>query len=320
MGHNDPNTGPNQGSSKVNGGLNNTNTFRSKVIVCIPAYNEEISIAKVIIGAQKYVDTVLVCDDGSTDMTGEIARRLGTIVLRNESNLGKGETLKNLMKETLKFESEIVVTIDADDQFDPHDIPLVIEPILSKKADMVVGARPLDPKIIPRHRLIGNKLLSSITNLKTGTKVSDTQSGFRAYSTRVLKEVTFTGSGMSIESQTLIDAVKRNFNVAEVQVSVRYKGIKSKRNPIRHIGEVLDYIITRTAVESPLIYLGLPGLLSIIIGIIAGLIVVNILAETGAIAIGTALISMTLIIVGSVLTVTSLIIKLLRASGKTIKN
>jgi glycosyltransferase involved in cell wall biosynthesis len=86
------------------------------IIACIPAYNEEKTIAKVIIKTQKYVDKVIVCDDGSKDMTSEIAERLGAIVIKHERNMGKGEALRNLFKKAIELNADIVITLDGDGQ------------------------------------------------------------------------------------------------------------------------------------------------------------------------------------------------------------
>lgn len=284
------------------------------VVVCIPAFNEEKNIAKVILGVEKYADKIIVCDDGSSDMTYEIAKKLGVEVIKHNSNLGKGVAIRNLVQQSLISTFDVLITIDGDCQFNPNDIPLLLDPIKNKKADVVIGERHMNKKNVPLHRIMGNKLLSSMTNMKSGLHINDTQSGFRAYSVNSLKNLNFDERGMSIESQTIIDIIKNNLNIIEVPISVTYSGIKAKRNPLVHLTEVIDYIITRTIVESPLMYLGIPGILFIILGLIAGLRVINIFSEIGALAIGTALIAVTLLIFGLVLFVTSLLVKLLRSS------
>ena len=287
------------------------------VVVCIPAFNEEKNIAKVILGVEKYADKIIVCDDGSSDMTYKIAKKLGVEVIKHSSNLGKGAAIRSLVKQSLTSIFDILITIDGDCQFDSNDIPLLIEPIKNKKADVVIGERHMNKKNVPLHRIMCNKLLSSMTNMKSGLHINDTQSGFRAYSIHSLKNLNFDESGMSIESQTIIDIIKNNLNIIEIPISVNYSGVKAKRNPLVHLTEVLDYIITRTIVESPLMYLGIPGILFIIFGLIAGVRVLNIFSEIGALAIGTALIAVTLLIFGLVLFVTSLLVKLLRSSVNT---
>lgn len=284
-----------------------------KVVVCVPAFNEEKSIAKVIVGARKYADVVIVCDDGSSDMTGEIAEALGVQVIRHERNMGKGEALKDLVEQARKLNPVAVVTIDADFQHNPDDIPRVAAPVLKGEADIVVGAREMQTGVAPRHRIVGNKMLDVMTSAKAGESLHDTQSGFRAYSMKALDRISFRQRGMAVESQTLIDAASSGLTIKEVSISVKYEGIPAKRNPVKQLSEVVDYLLTKTIIESPLLYLGVPGLIGILVGIGAGVQVLNVFAATRQIAIGTALIAVALIIIGTVVVATSLILKFIRA-------
>ena len=161
------------------------------VVVCIPAFNEEKNIAKVILGVEKYADKIIVCDDGSSDMTYEIAKKLGVEVIKHNSNLGKGVAIRSLVKQSLTSTFDVLVTIDGDCQFNPNDIPLLLDPIKNKKADVVIGERHMNKKNVPLHRIMGNKLLSSMNNMKSGLHINDTQSGFRAYSVNSLKKLNF---------------------------------------------------------------------------------------------------------------------------------
>jgi len=304
-----------QKSPPSESGLAEVKKGKVGTVVCIPAFNEEASIARVVMGARRHADAVMVCDDGSTDMTGEIAEALGARVLRNERRMGKGAALRRLVEEARKLRPEVVVTMDADLQHDPAEIPTLVEPIVRGEADVVIGARDMGEA--PQSRVIGNRLLDAVTNAKTGERIRDTQSGFRAYRLEALEKVQFTESGMSVESQTLIDAVKAGLSIDEVRVSTTYTGVRrAKRNPAGHLLEVVDYIVSRTVVESPLLYIGLPGLVSVVLGVAAGFRVVEIFMSTRQIAVGTGLISVTLIIIGSVMLATSLILKLLKAQGK----
>ncbi len=284
-----------------------------RVVVCIPAFNEEKSIAKVIIKAKEFSDEIIVCNDGSTDMTGEIAGALGATVIRHERNLGKGAALASLLQEASKSKPRVVVSIDGDGQHDPADIPKVIRPVLDGEADLVVGARPMETGIMPKERIIGNKVLDEVTSRKAGMRIKDTQSGFRAYSFQALERLDFTERGMSVESQTLIDAAKAGLRIAEVPVATTYEGIEAKRSPLRQFSGILDYVITRTVADSPLLYLGLPGLIAVVLGVVAGVRVLDIFIQTRQIALGTGLISVTLVIIGSVMLATSVILKFLKS-------
>ena len=279
----------------------------------IPAYNEEKSISKVLLLTSRIVDRVIVVDDGSTDITAEIAKAMGFVVLRHEENEGKGAALRTGVAYAQKeYKFDILVTIDSDLQHDPTEIPLLLDPILQGAADVVIGVRPMERGVMPRDRIIGNKLLDAMSN--TGDdKHRDTQSGFRAYSASALSKIRFVEDGMAIESQTYIDAVSAGLRIVEVPVSTTYVGITQKRGRLNHFSQIVDFLLTRTIADSPLLYLGLPGIIGVVLGVLAGLRVVEIFVNNHQqIAAGTALLSVTFIIIGAVLIATSLIIKLLK--------
>lgn len=254
-----------------------------------------------------------MCDDGSTDATREIAKALGVELISHSSNLGKGEALGSLLDQARIAQPAAVVTIDGDDQHDPRDIDNVVEPILKGEADVVVGMRPLDSDEVPRDRAFGNKVLDRFTSASAGIELKDTQSGFRAYSPNAINRINFHQHGMAIESQTLIDAAKLGLRIKEVPISVKYIGLPQKRSRIVHVSEVLDYLITRTILESPLLYIGLPGIVVLVVGIVAGVDVLNILVGTHQVATVSALMAAVLIIAGITMITTSLILKLMTA-------
>lgn len=131
-----------------------------KVVACIPAFKEEATIAKVILRALKYADNVLVCDDGSPDMTGQIAEKLGALVVRHEKNMGKGRAVKTLLHEARERKADVVLLFDGDGQHDPPKIPTLVKPIECSQADFVVGSRYLNghnDRSIDKE-LIGQKL------------------------------------------------------------------------------------------------------------------------------------------------------------------
>lgn len=285
-----------------------------RIAAVVPAYNEEKSIAKVLLLAQKSADQIVVVDDGSTDLTGEIAKQLGFVTLRHRSNEGKGAALRTGVDYLRKKDDfDILVTIDSDLQHDPSEIPQLVEPIVQGVADVVIGVRPMEPGIMPRERILGNKLLDRMSNQGSGKSLRDTQSGFRAYSSSALNKIHFLENGMAIESQTFIDAVSAGLRIMEVPITTTYEGVPKKRSRLNHFSQVVDYLLSRTVADSPLLYLGLPGVIAILIGVLAGIRVVEIFINNHQqIAAGTALIAVTFIIIGAVLMATSLIIKLLK--------
>jgi len=157
-------------------------------LAIIPAFNEEKSIATVIQETMNYVDEVIVVDDYSTDNTGKIARLCGAAVIRNSANKGVGAAMKTGIAYAKKLEPKIVITIDADGQHRPDDIPLLIQPIIAGKADFVLGSRFLSKQLIdmPLLKKVGNRFLTVITSLLAGVKLTDAQTGFRALSRKAL--------------------------------------------------------------------------------------------------------------------------------------
>ena len=198
---------------------------RPFIVAVIPAFKEEKNIAKVVLLTKKYVDLVIVGDDGSNDMTGEIAKALGAVVIRNDKNMGKGYTLKRLFNEALKLGADIVVSLDADGQHDPNYIPKLIEPITKGQADIVIGSRyqGTPPDKIPLYRRIGLKIIG-LFHKPVIKGVKDTQSGYRAYHRRVVevlaKELQTHGYGT--ETEQLFIARKYNWRIVEVPVTITY--------------------------------------------------------------------------------------------------
>jgi len=154
------------------------------IIVAIPAYNEEETIAKEILNAKKYADKIIICDDGSADSTAEIAKSLGADVIRHKRNLGYGAAIQSLFKRAKELNFDVLVTLDGDGQHDPDDIPKVIKPIIDDEADIVIGSRFIGNSLVvmPWYRRIGVKLITNFVNYsaKQSISIRDAQSGFRA--------------------------------------------------------------------------------------------------------------------------------------------
>ena len=239
------------------------------IVACIPAYNEEKTIARVILQTQKHVDTVIVCDDGSTDLTGEIAQKLGAEVVRHEKNIGYGAALRGAFKKAKDLNADIIVTLDADGQHNPTAIQDVIKPILEDKADVVLGSRFLEKNNgVPTYRRFGIKLLTRMSNSSCKEEISDAQCGFRAYNKKAMQKLKLSEEGMGISTEILRRAGEQGLRVGEVSVQVAYKGVKtSTHHPLRHGLSVLATIIRLVVEERPLFYLGMPGAIMLIIGI-----------------------------------------------------
>ena len=215
-----------------------------KSIVIIPAFNEEVAISSIVKRSMKYVNEVLVVDDGSTDRTSQIAKDAGARVIKHYNNLGKGVSLKDAFAEVKGY--DIVVTIDGDGQHNPDEIPNLVRPIMEGRADLVNGSRYLDgfDDETPAYRRVGQRVLDIATNVTSGTHVTDSQSGFRAFSGKTIPYFRFRDTGFGIESEMLADAVENNFRIVEVPITVRYDVENSStKGPASHVGGVFVKII-----------------------------------------------------------------------------
>lgn len=198
---------------------------RPFVIACIPAYNEEETISEIQSQAYKYVDKVIICDDGSTDDTREIIGKLGTTVLYHHERMGKGEALKTLLKVAKDSDADIIVTLDADGTHLPEEIPSLIEPLLKSDPDldpdMVVGSRFMVHKrgIVTATNYVGNQIFNTLTFLLTGKRLTDTQSGFRAFKKSLLKDLIVTSKGYEVESEITIRTIRRGYRITEVPIN-----------------------------------------------------------------------------------------------------
>ena len=240
-----------------------------KIVVGIPAFNEEKNIAVLIIQLKKIADKIIVCNDGSTDLTSKIAEELGAIVINHEKNLGYGAAIRSLFLKSKDLDADILVTFDADGQHRIEDIDKVINPIINGESDLVIGSRFLDEskKEVPRYRKVGIKVITKITNATIKKQLTDSQSGFRAYSKKVLNELNPSELGMGISTEILIKASAKNFRISEVPIKIIYNGDTSTHNPISHGSSVLFSTIKFTSIEHPLKFYGIPSMIFFAIGL-----------------------------------------------------
>jgi len=280
-----------------------------KVIIGIPAFNEEKNIAAIVVKLKKKYDHVLVCDDGSSDMTHDIASSLGAIVVKHPTNLGYGAAIKTIFNEARKIDGDILITFDADGQHKISEIDSVLKPISENKADIVIGSRFLGKtKEIPKYRKIGIKMITGLTNTLTGSEITDAQSGFRAYSKKVLNEISPTESGMGISTEILIKSSKKQMRISEVPITISYEDNTPSQEPISHGTSVVFSTIKHVAIERPLLYYGVTGLCFIITGLIFGGWTIQIFSEQEVLAPGIALIGIGGVILGTILLITATIL------------
>jgi len=293
-----------------------------KTIAALPAYNEETHIARVISDAQAYVDAVLVVDDGSTDATAAIARQMGAIVVRHPANMGYGAVLQTIFSTARDLNLEAVVTLDSDGQHDPRDIEKVLAPLLNG-ADVVIGSRFLDKtqNNIPSYRKVGMKVLDTATAVAGVKKITDSQSGFRAYGKRAIDLIDITGAGMSAGSEVLIQTSDHNLNVVEVPISVRYD-IKntSTQNPVSHGISVLGKIIALISYRRPLPAFGIPGFILFVIGMVAASFAFAEYYETSKFPFTLSMVSAMLLIIGLLMGIAGLILNAMIVIVRESKN
>ncbi|WFN37394.1 glycosyltransferase family 2 protein [Methanomicrobium antiquum] len=253
------------------------------ILIAMPAYNEERFIAKTILGAKRYSDSILVVDDGSSDLTSEISQALGANVIVHEINKGYGGALKTIFTEAFNQDADFLVIIDADGQHNPEEIPMLLNSFKLSSCDLVIGSRFLNSakKSIPLYRKFGMKILDTATNMaasKCMCSVSDSQSGFRAYNKKAIRAIApnLSGDDMSAGSEILLLASEAGLQLCEVPIKVRYDiEDTSSENPVKHGLSVLSKIVGFISFKKPLYFFGLPGGFLCLLGFLAGLYTVG---------------------------------------------
>ena len=280
------------------------------IVACIPAYNEERIISDIVQRTKKFVDNVVVCDDGSTDKTVQNAKNAGAHVISHTQNKGKGAAMKSLFEYAKQIDADVIITMDGDGQFLPEEIPKLLGSLLENKSDIVIGYRFDDTTQMPMYRKFGNKLLDRATNMATNLPFRDTQSGFRAYSKKALSLVNFSSDGFSADSEILISAAKNNLKISEEKVTVLYDtgGRTSTKNPLSHFTLVLTSILEIITINHPLRYLGIPGVLFIVLGSILSITVITIFNDTRYFSIPTTLLALGSLMTGMLLLLISVLL------------
>ncbi len=276
-----------------------------QIVIGIPAYNEEKNIAKIIAKLQKITDKIIVCNDGSSDMTSTIAEKMGAIVINHEKNLGYGAGIRSLFFKAREMNADVLVTFDADGQHRVEDIQNVVRPIETGEADIVIGSRFLnkdDKTKVPAYRKAGIKAITEIANSSMDFKTSDSQSGFRAYSNKVLKEIIPSEYGMGVSTEILIKANKNGFRFKEIPITILYEGETSTHNPISHGTSVILSTMKFISIEHPLKFYGIPGIIFLGIGLFFSVWTIQeftasrqIITNIALIAVGSTLVAVMLI-------------------------
>ena len=283
---------------------------KMKITIGIPAYNEEKNIASIITKLKNITDSIIVCDDGSSDLTGKIASDLGAMVISHPKNMGYGAAIHSLFLKAKELNLDSLVTLDADGQHRIEDVNSVIGPINDAVVDIVIGSRFLDEKSegMPNYRKVGIKIITKVTNLSIKEKLTDSQSGFRAYGKKALQKITPSDVGMGVSTEILIKASNLELKVAEVPIKVYYDGDTSTHNPVSHGTSVILSTIKFTSIHNPLKFYGIPGIIFLITGLGFIAWTLQIYTISQEIVTNISLIGIGCIVLGAVLLMTSVIL------------
>jgi glycosyltransferase involved in cell wall biosynthesis len=263
----------------------------------MPAYNEDRFIGSMVIKARKYADKIIVLDDGSTDGTADVAGAAGAYVVRHTENRGKGVAIQSIISEAKKDMPDVLIVLDADGQHNPDEIPRLVQAVLDG-ADMVIGSRKLVKKSIPSYRRVGQNILLFSTRFLTRNKITDSESGFRAFSRKAIAELELNQKGFAVESEMIAVAEEKNLKIAEVPITVQYRGDGSTLHPVRHGVGVLAQIVNMISERKPLFFFGILGSLLTMGGLVAGIRTVQIFTVTYRLPVGTVMLSVLFFIIG----------------------
>lgn len=280
------------------------------ITAILPAYNEEVSIGSIVLHTRQYANRVIVIDDGSTDRTAKLAELAGAEIIRHPVNKGKGAALKTGFEIASQNGAKVIVTLDSDGQHNPEEIPKLVKPILAGEAEVVNGSRYVNGngKNTPFYRRIGQSVLDKVTNLNSGLKITDTQSGFRAFAVNTVPAFRFSQNGLAIESEMLMDAANAGLKVKEVEVGVRYDVDCSTENPVCHGLRVLVKVLHDMELNRPLYYFTLPGMVFTVVGIGLGLSFLRDFYLGGNLRFGPTLLMILLTLVGFFMSSTGVIL------------
>jgi len=317
---------------------------KPKIIAAMPAYNEGKYVGSLVVQARQYVDEVIVVDDGSTDHTSRVAELAGANVVRHGENRGYGSAIQSILAEAKKQDADILVILDADSQHNPEEIPSLVKAVLaeakkqdadilvildadsqhnpdeipslvkavSEGSDVVIGSREMQRSEIALYRRLGQRVLSRLTRVASREKLSDTESGFRAYSRKAIDTLELKETGMAVSSEIVSEATAKGLKITEVPVSVIYTEDGSTLNPVRHGVGVMNRILVMISERRPLFFFGLFGGILLVIGLVIGIIVIwAYYFSTNVLATGAALISILLVTSGLLSIFTGIILNVL---------
>ena len=286
---------------------NRDGTAMKRVVITIPAYNEEESIGRIVSGIHEvmkrlsYQYKIQVVDDGSTDKTAEEAKKANTTVIKHPKNYGLAETFRTEMKHAIAWNPDIIVHIDADEQYAPKDIPRLIKEVEAGN-DLVLGDRFAGGiESMPWLKKLGNKAFSRAISKITGSRVNDCQTGFRSFSKEVAERVKIT-SHFTYTQEQIIRAVRQKYKIKEIPAYFHKRSVgKSKlmRGPIQYAVRAWINILRIYRDYDPLKFFGRIGSMFIGLGLIIGIWLVYLFIKTGKVGhIPLTVLTMLLILIG----------------------
>ena len=285
------------------------------VVAAIPCYNEERFTGSVVLQARRYVDVVVVIDAGSQDGTADIAEAAGATVIRHAHNQGKGEALNTAFAVARRLNAEVLVLLDGDGQHRAEEIAGVVAPIIDGQADIVIGSRflPSAEGAIPMVRSLGQRAITGITNLSSGLAVTDSQSGFRAFSRKAIAALVFKQQGFTVESEMQFLAKEHALRVVEQPITAVYHPERPKRNVFQQGTVVLNGVLQLVGQHRPLLFFGVPGMIFFLLGLTLGINVVGVYRDTHTLAVGYAILTVLLGVIGMLSLFTAVLLHSIRA-------
>jgi glycosyltransferase involved in cell wall biosynthesis len=218
-----------------------------KALLLIPAFDEERTIRDIVTTARQFMDDILVVDDGSVDKTKCEASAAGALVHRLEQNHGKGDALKTGFAYALDHGYDLVITIDADGQHDPEDLRLFLP--VAEQFDLVLGNRFEAHSFSPFLRRLANRASSRIVSTICGQRIHDSQTGFRSYSSRLIRNVQLTCSHYDLETEVIIKAAQQGFRIGHCRIRTIYGSevsrFKNVKDSVRFFQVILRTVLTR---------------------------------------------------------------------------
>jgi glycosyltransferase involved in cell wall biosynthesis len=260
------------------------------------------------------VKEVLVVDDGSIDDTAKIAKEAGAIVISHKMNKGKSLAIVTGFKYALQNDFKYIITIDGDGQHNPNEIPHLLNNVKNNGNDISIGFRSGDRTEMPKWRRVGKRILDYATSFGNGGVVTDSQCGFRAFNKKAVKAITpkLIGRAFNVESEQLIRAHETGLKISNTNVSCKYKNLKtSSKDPASHGVSVLSYIIWLVAERRPLLFIGVPGFILVVLGIFFGILTMQYYNQTHVFLVPYAIIVAIFLIIGALAMFMGLVLNVL---------